>query len=65
MNEVLKGDEVYSTIYKQELQKTIEHVLKVENFLHMKKDRVLVQWKCFFGRLEAGLTKPNCLSFFE
>ena len=44
MNEVLKGDEVYSTICKQELHKTIEHVLRVENLLHMKKDRVYVKW---------------------
>ena len=37
MNEGLKGIEVYSTmevystIYEQELQKTIEYVLRVEN----------------------------------
>ena len=32
MNEVFKGDEVYCTIYEQKLQKTIEHVLRVETF---------------------------------
>ena len=65
MNEVLMGDEVYSAIYKQELQKTIEHSLRVEKILNMKKDRVLVKWKCFFGRLETGLIKPTYLSFLE
>ena len=63
MNEVLKGDEVNSTIYKQELQETIEYVLRVENVLYMNKCRVLVKLEGFMGRLKAGLIKPNFCKF--
>ena len=61
MNEVLKGDEVNSTIYEQELQETIEYVLRVENVLYMNKCRVLVKLEGFVGRLEA--IKPSFFKF--
>ena len=63
MNEVLKGDEVYNTICKQELHKTIEHVLRVENLLHMKKDRVYVKWKCFYWSFRKWLDKTKSFEF--
>ena len=59
MNEILKGDEVNSTFYEQELQRTIEYALRVENVLHMKNDRVLVKWKGFYGLFRSWFDKTN------
>ena len=61
MNEVLKGDEVNSTIYEQELQETIKYVHRVENVLYMKKDRVLLKLEGFYGSFRSWFDKTKFL----
>ena len=59
MNEVLKGDEVNSSIYEQELQKTVEYVFRVENVLYMDNGIVVVKCKGFYGSLILDKVLPD------
>ena len=58
----LKGEEIFGTFYKKELQKTNQEEFRVEKIIKKREDKLMLNGKAMIVHLTAGLIKRHSIN---
>ena len=53
----LKGEEIFGTFYKKELQKTNQEEFRVEKIIKKREDKLYVKWKGYDSSFNSWIDK--------
>ena len=60
----LNGEEVFGTLYKNELQKTVQE-FRIEKVIKKKDDKLYVKWKGYNNSINSWINKKDIVSMSE